>query len=119
MHAAERHCPKRGTEKISMPPIHAPASLPAAPPTQGDLFKKLIRSGGVLEEAYVAAEVILPLLLTLQHLHSARIFHRDIKSVMLWGVSHACAPCALQPGGGSGGGGAEEGRTRGSKGVRC
>jgi serine/threonine protein kinase len=50
------------------------ASLP-----QGDLFKKLIRSGGVLEEKYVAREVILPLLLTLQHLHARRIFHRDIK----------------------------------------
>ncbi|GBF92565.1 aurora-like kinase [Raphidocelis subcapitata] len=46
---------------------------------KGDLFKKLIRSGGTLEEAYVAGEVILPLLLTLQHLHARKIFHRDIK----------------------------------------
>ena len=43
---------------------------------KGDLFKKLIRSGGVLDEAYVAAEVILPLLLTLEYLHAHRIFHR-------------------------------------------
>ena len=48
-------------------------------PPQGDLFKKLIRSGGVLEERYVASEVVLPLLLTLQHLHSVKIYHRDIK----------------------------------------
>jgi len=43
------------------------------------LFKKLIRSGGVMEEKYVAAEVILPLLMTLQHLHARKIYHRDIK----------------------------------------
>ena len=46
---------------------------------QGDLFKKLIRSGGVLEEKYVASEVILPLLLTLEYLHKNKIYHRDIK----------------------------------------
>ncbi|KAI8467878.1 MAG: kinase-like domain-containing protein, partial [Monoraphidium minutum] len=46
---------------------------------KGDLFKKLIRSGGVLDDKYVAGEVVLPLLLTLQHLHSVRIYHRDIK----------------------------------------
>jgi serine/threonine protein kinase len=53
--------------------------LPAPSSAQGDLFKKLIRSGGVLEEKYVAAEVILPLLTTLQHLHARKIYHRDIK----------------------------------------
>jgi serine/threonine protein kinase len=46
---------------------------------QGDLFKKLIRSGGSLDERYVAAEVVLPLLTTLAHLHARRIYHRDIK----------------------------------------
>ncbi|GBF94873.1 aurora protein [Raphidocelis subcapitata] len=46
---------------------------------KGDLFKKLIRSGGTLEEPYVAGEVILPLLMTLQHLHARKVFHRDIK----------------------------------------
>lgn len=46
---------------------------------QGDLFKKLIRSGGSLEEKYVAGEVILPLVLTLEHLHARGIYHRDIK----------------------------------------
>jgi hypothetical protein len=30
----------------------------------------------VLEEAYVASEVILPLLLTLEHLHHNKIYHR-------------------------------------------
>jgi serine/threonine protein kinase len=49
------------------------------PPRQGDLFKKLIRSGGSLDERYVAAEVILPLLVTLEHLHGRGIYHRDIK----------------------------------------
>lgn len=51
--------------------------LPCA--AQGDLFKKLIRSGGSLEEKYVAGEVILPLVLTLEHLHGRGIYHRDIK----------------------------------------
>ena len=46
---------------------------------KGDLFKKLIRAGGALDEGYVAGEVVVPLLLTLQHLHARRIFHRDIK----------------------------------------
>ena len=46
---------------------------------KGDLFKKLIRAGGALEEGYVAREVVLPLLATLEHLHARRIFHRDIK----------------------------------------
>jgi serine/threonine protein kinase len=58
-----------------------PAENEPSPQTtlQGDLFKKLIRSGGTLEEAYVAGEVILPLLMTLQHLHARKIYHRDIK----------------------------------------
>jgi hypothetical protein len=43
---------------------------------QGDLFKKLIRSGGVLDERFVAGEVILPMLLTLEHLHARSIYHR-------------------------------------------
>lgn len=47
--------------------------------SKGDLFKKLIRSGGTLDEKFVAGEVILPLLLTLGHLHKHCILHRDIK----------------------------------------
>lgn len=47
--------------------------------SKGDLFKKLIRSGGTLDEKFVASEVILPLLLTLGHLHTNSILHRDIK----------------------------------------
>jgi serine/threonine protein kinase len=46
--------------------------------TQGDLFKKLLRNGGSLEERYVAGEVILPLLLTLEHLHARSIYHRSV-----------------------------------------
>lgn len=46
---------------------------------QGDLFKKLIRNGGSLEERFVAGQVILPLVLTLEHLHARGIYHRDIK----------------------------------------
>ena len=56
--------------------------LPTQPPVvalQGDLFKKLLRSGGSLEEHYVARQVLLPLVLTLEHLHARRIYHRDIK----------------------------------------
>jgi hypothetical protein len=43
---------------------------------QGDLFKRLIRSGGMLDEKFVAGEVILPMLLTLEHLHARSIYHR-------------------------------------------
>lgn len=43
---------------------------------QGDLFKRLIRSGGMLEEKFVAGEVILPMLLTLEYLHARLIYHR-------------------------------------------
>lgn len=46
---------------------------------QGDLFKRLIRSGGQLDEKFAAGEVILPMLLTLEHLHARSIYHRDIK----------------------------------------
>lgn len=56
---------------------HTPADVLLC--AQGDLFKKLIRSGGSLEEKYVAGEVILPLVLTLEHLHARGIYHRDIK----------------------------------------
>eukprot|EP00879_Flechtneria_rotunda_P025364 GHRR01026948.1.p1 GENE.GHRR01026948.1~~GHRR01026948.1.p1 ORF type:complete len:577 (+),score=183.94 GHRR01026948.1:694-2424(+) len=46
---------------------------------QGDLFKKLTLAGGRMDEKYVAGEVILPMLLTLEYLHSRLIYHRDIK----------------------------------------
>ncbi|KAF6263970.1 kinase-like domain-containing protein [Scenedesmus sp. NREL 46B-D3] len=46
---------------------------------KGDLFKRLIRSGGMLDEKFVAGEVLLPMLLTLEHLHARSIYHRDIK----------------------------------------
>jgi len=46
---------------------------------RGDLFKKLIRNGGSLDERYVASEVVLPLLGTLAHLHASKVYHRDIK----------------------------------------
>ena len=61
------------TRNSTRPRTHASTNNP---PPQGDLFKKLIRSGGVLDEGYVASEVILPLLLTLEYLHAHRIFHR-------------------------------------------
>lgn len=43
---------------------------------QGDLFKRLIKSGGALEEKFVAGDVILPMLLTLEYLHARGIYHR-------------------------------------------
>lgn len=43
---------------------------------QGDLFQRLIRAGGVMDEKFVAGQVTLPLLLTLEHLHARCIFHR-------------------------------------------
>eukprot|EP00877_Chromochloris_zofingiensis_P012129 jgi/Chrzof1/716/Cz01g26040.t1 len=46
---------------------------------KGDLFQRLIRAGGVMDEKFVAGQVTLPLLLTLEHLHARCIFHRDIK----------------------------------------
>ncbi|WIA42359.1 hypothetical protein OEZ86_008368 [Tetradesmus obliquus] len=46
---------------------------------KGDLFKRLIRYGGMMDEKFVAGEVILPMLLTLEHLHARSIYHRDIK----------------------------------------
>jgi serine/threonine protein kinase len=60
-------------------------------PAQGDLFKKLIRSGGSLEEKYVAGEVILPLVLTLEHLHARGIYHRDIKPENIFFTKEGCA----------------------------
>jgi hypothetical protein len=36
----------------------------------------LIKSGGTMEDKYVATQVILPLLLTLEHIHSNKIIHR-------------------------------------------
>ena len=57
------------------------ASVQLAPPSlslalQGDLFKRLIKGGGVLDEKFVVTEVILPLLVTLEHLHNRKILHR-------------------------------------------
>lgn len=49
---------------------------PLAAVLQGDLFKRLIRSGGMMDEKFVAGEVILPMLLTLEHLHARSIYHR-------------------------------------------
>lgn len=40
------------------------------------MFKRLIRSGGMLDEKFVAGEVILPMLLTLEYLHARSIYHR-------------------------------------------
>ncbi|KAI8463587.1 MAG: hypothetical protein J3K34DRAFT_526873 [Monoraphidium minutum] len=46
---------------------------------KGDLFKTMIRSGGTLDERYVAAAVTAPLLATLAELHAGGVLHRDIK----------------------------------------
>lgn len=54
------------------------------------MFKKLIRSGGSLEEKYVAGEVILPLVLTLEHLHARGIYHRDIKPENIFFTKEGC-----------------------------
>lgn len=47
--------------------------------SKGDLFKELLRKGGTMEESRVCTEVVVPLLLTLQHLHNLHVVHRDIK----------------------------------------
>ena len=42
----------------------------------GDLYRRLVRAGGVLSEAEVARDVVVPLLLTLTFLHANNIVHR-------------------------------------------
>jgi len=46
---------------------------------RGDLFKRVLRAGGILPERIVASEIILPILHALDYLHSKSIIHRDIK----------------------------------------
>jgi len=46
---------------------------------KGDLFKRVLRAGGILPERVVVTEIILPMLYTLDHLHKMSIIHRDIK----------------------------------------
>ena len=47
--------------------------------SKGDLFKRVLRAGGILPERVIINEVILPLLYTLDHLHQKKVIHRDIK----------------------------------------
>lgn len=44
--------------------------------SKGDLFKELLRKGGTMEESRVCTEVVVPLLLTLRHLHALHVVHR-------------------------------------------
>lgn len=44
--------------------------------SKGDLFKQLLRKGGTMEESRVCSEVVVPLLLTLDHLHERKLVHR-------------------------------------------
>eukprot|EP00873_Tetraselmis_striata_P004935 jgi/Tetstr1/425199/TSEL_015660.t1 len=46
---------------------------------KGDLFKRVLRAGGILPERVVITDIILPMLVTLDHLHKRSIIHRDIK----------------------------------------
>lgn len=50
--------------------------IPESVPPGGDLYKRLVRAGGVLGEAEVARDVVVPLLLTLTFLHASHIVHR-------------------------------------------
>lgn len=45
----------------------------------GDLYRRLVRAGGVLSEAEVARDVVVPLLLTLTFLHANNIVHRWVQ----------------------------------------
>lgn len=47
--------------------------------TGGDLYGRLVRTGGLMAEADVRRDVVVPLLLTLTFLHANHIVHRDIK----------------------------------------
>ena len=61
--------------------LHAALSLPVlrmscCDTPAGDLYRRLVRSGGVLAEADVCRDVVVPLLLTLTFLHANHIVHR-------------------------------------------
>lgn len=55
----------------------------------GDLYRRLVRAGGLMAEADVCRDVVVPLLLTLTFLHANHIVHRCV-----WGAV-ACLVCAL------------------------
>ena len=58
-----------------MPPSPTPAPAPCLY-AGGDLYRRLVRAGGLLAEGEVARDVVVPLLLTLTFLHASNIVHR-------------------------------------------
>lgn len=59
-----------------LPPTRCLVCCCCPRPAGGDLYKRLVRAGGVLSEGEVARDVVVPLLLTLTFLHANNIVHR-------------------------------------------
>jgi hypothetical protein len=84
----QRICTQRGAVKAgrhilagmmclpSCPPACSETPAPAPAPAGGDLYQRLVRSGGLLAEADVCRDVVVPLLLTLTFLHASHLVHR-------------------------------------------
>lgn len=82
-------------------PIVAPC-CPCCPPAGGDLYRRLVRAQGLLAEADVCRDVVVPLLLTLTFLHANHIVHRWVGSQRLGRLSSAvcwprCFRCCSRP----------------------
>ena len=64
----------------------------------GDLLERLLKEGRAMSERRVILEVAVPLLKTLQHMHSYSIIHRCCSSKSLQDSKSSCKPYSLQLG---------------------
>lgn len=64
----------------------------------GDLLERLLKEGRAMSERRVILEVAVPLLKTLQHMHSYSIIHRCCSSTSLQDSKSSCKPCSLKLG---------------------